>query len=193
MEASPAELDVPLTRLLALSLGLVFIGRQDACDATMLLLDTITHDMGKFCKILLQGCAYAGTGHVLTVQKMLHLCSEHPQAEEEKKAEEAAAAAKAGGGAAAQAAAAAGPAESKTSKFLYQVCFLGGDWSAVAGTRVQVESAVFFGVWGRGSTGELEMVCVRCASLTCVCRAVTHVCCGGAERSSAVDVAGDHG
>ena len=150
MEASPAELDVPLTRLLALSLGLVFIGRQDACDATMLLLDTITHDMGKFCKILLQGCAYAGTGHVLTVQKMLHLCSEHPQAEEEKKAEEAAAAAKAGGGAAAQAAAAAGPAESKTSKFLYQVCFFGGDWSAVAATRLQVESAVFCGVWGRG-------------------------------------------
>jgi 26S proteasome regulatory subunit N1 len=126
MEASPAELDVPLTRLLALSVGLLFIGRGDESDGTMALLDTVTHDMGKFAKIILQGCAFAGTGDVLTVQKMLHICSEHPQGEEEKKKEEDAATATSAGGAAAAAAAAASTAtpataESKASKFLYQV------------------------------------------------------------------------
>jgi 26S proteasome regulatory subunit N1 len=116
MEASPAELDVPLARMLGVSLGLLFLGRQETADAMLESLDTIAHEMGKFCKIILQGCAYAGTGNVLMVQKMLHYCSEHPQGEEEKKQEaDAAAAATAGGPAPAK-------SEIKTTKFVYQVC-----------------------------------------------------------------------
>ena len=34
---------------------------------------------------MVEGCAYAGTGNVLVVQKMLHLCAEH-HIDDEKKA-----------------------------------------------------------------------------------------------------------
>lgn len=47
----------------------------------LMYLDTISHDISKFAKAILTGCAYAGTGNVLTVQKLLHVCAEHPQAE----------------------------------------------------------------------------------------------------------------
>ena len=30
-------------------------------------------------------CAYAGTGNVLKIQKLLHLCSEHYETKEDKK------------------------------------------------------------------------------------------------------------
>eukprot|EP00604_Paraphysomonas_vestita_P002076 CAMPEP_0174819558 /NCGR_PEP_ID=MMETSP1107-20130205/2855_1 /TAXON_ID=36770 /ORGANISM="Paraphysomonas vestita, Strain GFlagA" /LENGTH=379 /DNA_ID=CAMNT_0016033271 /DNA_START=1752 /DNA_END=2891 /DNA_ORIENTATION=- len=39
---------------------------------------TIEHRMGKYAEITLETCAYAGTGNVLMIQKMLHICAEHP-------------------------------------------------------------------------------------------------------------------
>lgn len=33
--------------------------------------------MGRYTQVVLDTCAYAGTGNVLKVQEMLHLCAEH--------------------------------------------------------------------------------------------------------------------
>ena len=34
-------------------------------------------NMAKFVTLVLETCAYAGSGNVLTIQKLLHLCAEH--------------------------------------------------------------------------------------------------------------------
>lgn len=33
--------------------------------------------MGRYTQVVLDTCAYAGTGNVLKVQEMLHVCAEH--------------------------------------------------------------------------------------------------------------------
>lgn len=38
---------------------------------------TIEHRMGRYTQVVLDTCAHAGTGNVLKVQEMLHLCAEH--------------------------------------------------------------------------------------------------------------------
>merc|ERR1719313_2035052 len=61
----------------AVGLGLLFLGQQDAADATLAALDVITHPFGKYAKLTVEGLAYAHSGDVLHVQKMLHICAEH--------------------------------------------------------------------------------------------------------------------
>ena len=36
-----------------------------------------------FCGLVVETCAYAGSGNVLKVQKMLHLCAEHKEDEKD--------------------------------------------------------------------------------------------------------------
>lgn len=81
MESSETELNSTNARFLALALGLLFFGQQDQVDAMLEAVRTIEHpQMGKYAAITLDTCAYAGTGNVLKVQEMLHLCAEHPTA-----------------------------------------------------------------------------------------------------------------
>lgn len=42
----------------------------------------IQHPIKRYTEVLLEGCAYVGSGNVLKVQKMFHYCVE--QVEEEK-------------------------------------------------------------------------------------------------------------
>lgn len=37
----------------------------------------------QFLQLVVETCAYAGSGNVLKVQKMLHLCAEHKKEEKE--------------------------------------------------------------------------------------------------------------
>ncbi|CED83561.1 26s proteasome regulatory complex non-atpase subcomplex rpn1 subunit [Phaffia rhodozyma] len=64
-------------RFMALGLALLYVGRQDASDATCEILKTIPHLLAKQASILTDVCAYAGTGNVLKVQSMLHHCNDH--------------------------------------------------------------------------------------------------------------------
>ena len=48
-------------------------------------LKVISEPLRSFATILVECCAYAGTGNVLKVQHMLHICSEHFDQKEEKK------------------------------------------------------------------------------------------------------------
>merc|ERR1712226_766233 len=61
----------------ALGLGLLYLGQQDAVEATLAALDAITHPVGKYAKLTVEGLAFANSGDVLHVQKMLHTCTEH--------------------------------------------------------------------------------------------------------------------
>ncbi|XP_077986315.1 26S proteasome non-ATPase regulatory subunit 2-like [Glandiceps talaboti] len=89
MEKSESELKETYSRYLALGLGLTYLGKQEAADATLAALEVLSEPMKSISNILVEVCAYAGTGNVLKIQKLLHLCSEHidPNKEKEKKDE----------------------------------------------------------------------------------------------------------
>ncbi|CAN0446828.1 unnamed protein product, partial [Laminaria digitata] len=77
MESSDTELEQSMARLVSLGLGLLFIGKSEKADAMMEIVKTIDHRMGRYTQVVLDTCAYAGTGNVLKVQEMLHVCAEH--------------------------------------------------------------------------------------------------------------------
>lgn len=51
-------------------------------------LKAIEHPVSKQAQILVEACAYAGTGNVLRVQTMLHHCDEHLEKDKDKEREE---------------------------------------------------------------------------------------------------------
>jgi 26S proteasome regulatory subunit N1 len=70
-------------RFVALGIGLIYLGKQDECDATILEpLRALPNPFGRLASTLVEVCAYAGTGNVLKLQEMLHICSEHPDQKE---------------------------------------------------------------------------------------------------------------
>ncbi|EDR09498.1 uncharacterized protein LACBIDRAFT_178729 [Laccaria bicolor S238N-H82] len=71
-------------RFMALGLGLVYLGLQDASDATIETLKAIDHPISKTAQILVEACSFAGTGNVLKIQGMLHQCDEHIDTSEKK-------------------------------------------------------------------------------------------------------------
>jgi hypothetical protein len=64
-------------------------GLQEATDAMMVALQAIEHEgVSNQAQVLVDMCAYAGTGDVLKVQTLLHLCDEHivpPKEEKDEK------------------------------------------------------------------------------------------------------------
>jgi 26S proteasome regulatory subunit N1 len=77
MEASDASLEMPESKFLGLGLGLLFFGRGERGDAMLEALKTIEHPISLCASVTLETCAFAATGDVLKIQKMLHLCAEH--------------------------------------------------------------------------------------------------------------------
>lgn len=67
----------PLARYLCLGLGLLFLGQQEAVEATVEVAKTLNPRVSKYCQVTLESCAYAGTGNVLKVQQLLGQCGEH--------------------------------------------------------------------------------------------------------------------
>ncbi|KAL6975876.1 26S proteasome non-ATPase regulatory subunit 2 A [Sarracenia purpurea var. burkii] len=77
MDRSESELGDPLTRLLPLGLGLLYLGKQESVEATAEVSKTFNEKIRKYCDMTLLSCAYAGTGNVLKVQHLLGLCAQH--------------------------------------------------------------------------------------------------------------------
>ncbi|XP_043717173.1 26S proteasome non-ATPase regulatory subunit 2 homolog A-like isoform X3 [Telopea speciosissima] len=77
MDRSESELGEPLTRLLPLGLGLLYLGKQESVEATTEVSKTFNHKIRKYCDMTLLSCAYAGTGNVLKVQHLLGHCAQH--------------------------------------------------------------------------------------------------------------------
>ncbi|KAI6165894.1 26S proteasome regulatory complex non-ATPase subcomplex Rpn1 subunit [Pisolithus thermaeus] len=84
MERDERALSEKWGRFLALGLALLFVGLQDASDATIETLKTIEHPISKQAQILVEICSFVATGNVLRVQRLLHLCGEHLEAVKEK-------------------------------------------------------------------------------------------------------------
>jgi len=76
-QAVEGALDGTWPHFLAVGLGLLYLGQQDAAEATLSALDAITHPIGKYAKLTVEGLAFANSGDVLHVQKMLQACTEH--------------------------------------------------------------------------------------------------------------------
>ncbi|KAB2043479.1 hypothetical protein ES319_D01G020400v1 [Gossypium barbadense] len=77
MDRSESELGEPLTRLLPLALGLLYLGKQERVEATAEVSKTFNEKIRKYCDMTLLSCAYAGTGNVLKVQNLLGHCAQH--------------------------------------------------------------------------------------------------------------------
>lgn len=77
LEPDESQLSDKWARFLVLGLALLYVGRQDASEATIETLKAIPHAIGKQAQILVEICSYAGTGNVLKVQSLLHHCADH--------------------------------------------------------------------------------------------------------------------
>ncbi|EPE08656.1 26s proteasome regulatory subunit rpn-1 [Ophiostoma piceae UAMH 11346] len=76
------------TRFLALGLGLLFFGRQEEVDVILETLKAVDHPVAKPTAVVAAMCAWAGTGAVLKIQELLHMCNEHIEESDEKKGDE---------------------------------------------------------------------------------------------------------
>lgn len=71
-------------RFLPLGLGLNLLAKQTACEAVTAALEVIPDPFRSMATTLVEVCAYAGTGNVLKIQKLLHILSEHYEPYNEK-------------------------------------------------------------------------------------------------------------
>ena len=83
MERDETAMKDTYAKFMALGLALLFLGKQDASDATVETLKAIESPLAKQALVLVEGCAYAATGNVLKIQKMLHYCNDHLDKEKE--------------------------------------------------------------------------------------------------------------
>jgi len=85
MEHSETELNDPNMRFLALGIALIFLGTQERSEVFVESLRSLPEPFGSMVSTLVDVCAYAGTGNVLKIQNLLHICSEHYEVKDEKK------------------------------------------------------------------------------------------------------------
>ncbi|XP_008551707.1 26S proteasome non-ATPase regulatory subunit 2 [Microplitis demolitor] len=77
MEKTEADLKDTYARFLPLGLALCFLGKQESAEAIIAALEIIPEPFRSMSTTLVEVCAYAGTGNVLKIQHLLHICSEH--------------------------------------------------------------------------------------------------------------------
>jgi len=76
-DADVAAMKESYAKYLPLGIGLCYLGKQDAAEATMAALEVIPEPFRQTAVTLVEICAYAGTGNVLKIQQLLHICSDH--------------------------------------------------------------------------------------------------------------------
>ena len=77
LERTDAELKETFSKFLALSIGLIYLGKGEQVEVILESLKAIPEPLQSFANILVDVCAYAGTGNVLKIQQLLSICSEH--------------------------------------------------------------------------------------------------------------------
>lgn len=90
LERDFTQLANKFIRFLSLGLGLLYMGKTEAVEDVLETIDAIEHPISKTLKVLVNICAYSGTGNVLQIQSLLQMCTAKPkdQLAEEKKLEE---------------------------------------------------------------------------------------------------------
>ncbi|PHH74014.1 hypothetical protein CDD80_3417 [Ophiocordyceps camponoti-rufipedis] len=76
------------TRFMALGLGLLYFGRQEEVDVILETLKAVDHPMAQPTAVIAEICAWAGTGAVLKIQQLLHICNDHKEESDDKKGDE---------------------------------------------------------------------------------------------------------
>jgi 26S proteasome regulatory subunit N1 len=76
------------TRFMALGLALLYFGRQEEVDVILGVLKAVHQPMAKPTSVLASVCAWAGTGTVLKLQELLHICNDYIEEKEENKGDE---------------------------------------------------------------------------------------------------------
>jgi 26S proteasome regulatory subunit N1 len=72
------------TRFMTLGLAMLYFGQQEEVDVILETLKAIEHPMSKPASVLAEMCAWAGTGAVLKLQQLLHICNEHIEEKDDK-------------------------------------------------------------------------------------------------------------
>ena len=73
----------PLFRFLGLALGILFLGKKNEVAPVLKQLEAMEGPMAKYVQLTVETCAYAGSGDVDTVHKLMQICGEHPDPEPE--------------------------------------------------------------------------------------------------------------
>jgi 26S proteasome regulatory subunit N1 len=84
LERSESELKETFSKFLALAIGLIYLGKGEQVDVILESLKAIPEPLQSFATILVDVCAYAGTGNVLKIQQLLSICSEHIDIEKDE-------------------------------------------------------------------------------------------------------------
>ncbi|XP_037933073.1 26S proteasome non-ATPase regulatory subunit 2-like isoform X2 [Teleopsis dalmanni] len=71
------EAENSFSRFLWLALGLIYLGKQKSADALIQRLEKLQQPFKSLTTTTVEICAYAGTGNLLKIQKLLHICLEH--------------------------------------------------------------------------------------------------------------------
>lgn len=79
LERDVSELTNNYTRFMSLGLGLIFMGKTEQVEDVLETIEAIEHPISKTLKVLVNICAYAGTGNVLQIQSLLQMCTPKQQ------------------------------------------------------------------------------------------------------------------
>ena len=83
MEKDEKELESPFAKIFALGLGLLYLGQQDSVEAISQVCQLFQNENYKaYVELVLEGLAYACSGNVLKVQKLMQVCADHKKENE---------------------------------------------------------------------------------------------------------------
>merc|ERR1712110_1126621 len=82
-KAESSDLKDSYAKFLPLGVGLCCLGKQELAEATVEALAVLPDPFKSMAMTMVDICAYAGTGNVLKIQSLLHICSEHFEPEKE--------------------------------------------------------------------------------------------------------------
>jgi len=75
---SEVKSKMSMTRFLCLGLALVYLGKQDEAEKFIVTASSLPNaQLANFSSVLMEVCAYAGSGNVIQVQKLMHICAQH--------------------------------------------------------------------------------------------------------------------
>ncbi|GAB5369463.1 hypothetical protein AAMO2058_001406600 [Amorphochlora amoebiformis] len=77
LESTDAQCEDSSAIYMALGMGLLYLGRGDECEAVTEATTATEKPISKYLTLTVETCAYAGTGNVLLIQKLLKAISEH--------------------------------------------------------------------------------------------------------------------
>ena len=75
-------------RFMALGLAFIYFHQQEEVDVVVETMKVIDHPIARPTSVLAEICAWAGTGTVLKLQQLLHICNDHVEEKDEKEEKE---------------------------------------------------------------------------------------------------------